>query len=87
VQSSPFPPSALRRQATRWVRGWGGGGGQGPHPDLAPHGPICGKSRFQDAKPTLLPNPPPSKLGVKPGTQEEQPPSYRPRVLQLEVAE
>ena len=77
--SRPAPPGAAVGQGV-------GGGPQGSLPDLAPLGPIYEKSRFQDVKPTLLPNPQPYKLWVKPGAQEE-PPSYRSWVLQLEVAD
>jgi hypothetical protein len=80
VQSSPFHPAPPGAAVGQGV----GGGSQGPLPDHAPLGPIYEKSRFQDAKPTLLPNPQPYKPPGEPGAPEE-PPSYRSWVLQLEV--
>jgi hypothetical protein len=76
VQSPPFPPCAARRRG-----GPGGGlGGPGPAPGPRPPRPHLRKSR------TLLPNPWPYKPPGDPGAPEE-PPSYRSRVLQLEVAD
>jgi hypothetical protein len=48
--------------------------------DLAPRPPRphCEKSRSQDAKPTLLPNPQSYKPRLKPGAQEEPPSSELP---------
>jgi hypothetical protein len=63
--------------------GWGS---QGLLPGPAHLGPICEKSQFQDAKPTLLHIQALNKPWVKPGAQEE-PPSYRSWVLQLGMAD
>jgi hypothetical protein len=63
--------------------GWGP---QGPLPDPAHLGPICEKSRFQDVKAICYS----FSLSYKPpgerGAQEELP-SYRSWVLQLEMAD
>jgi hypothetical protein len=45
--SRPAPPGAAVDQGVGWVP-------QGSLPDPARLGPICEKSGFQDAKPTLL---------------------------------
>jgi hypothetical protein len=76
-------PALRRRQAPRWgrVAGWGWGP-RGSLPGPAHLGPICEKSRFQDAKPALgsglcsASKPPPHKPPGEPGAPEE-PPSYR----------
>jgi hypothetical protein len=106
VQSSPFPPCACAdpdppgaaAAVGQGVAGWGWGP-RGSLPDPAHLGPICEKSRYQDVKPTLLPNPrpqscePPGESGAPGALQspEEPPPrvtAYRRSwVLQFEVAD
>jgi hypothetical protein len=61
--SRPAPPGA----AVGWGVGWGP---RGSLPGPSHLGPICEKSRYQDAKPTLLPSSRPYKPPGEPGAQE-----------------